>query len=508
MLVTLFAAAGCGKEVGGDGFVPDPPSAGNGGLPSSVGGSPEGGASNVAGGGKASMGGKGGRGGSSGRAGAGGRGGQAGTRPMPEGGMGGDPDGAVCGNGVTEPSEECDDGNTKSGDGCSATCKSACEICEKTFCKAVQAGEAGEHNANSDDPLTASPDLYTDCYQMPGQVGSGPAAGQITKSEACRAMVDCIRTEQCAQFVPPERVRVDAERNYTFLHCFCSYDLSASNPNYLSVCKDAASFDPKTDPNYIGKCKREIHEASQYDNLGSVLLSPYTRKSSPLGGANNLLQWCDQRLCAEECLPETSAGVVATITADILATKNAAGESAVGDLIADALRAATASDLALVQNAVFSYEYAARGLIYNAAPRPADAPGRVLESEVRGLLLGFNPQVANVQVQGQRLVTLKLTGRQVYDLLQAQWGQLQVSGLTWSWDAATSNVTEVRKNDAPIDKAASYSVTVIEPLAKLITGATEVVVTDKNAVEEFVKYLKAQPQPVAPPALNRITRLN
>ena len=30
---------------------------------------------------------------------------------------------SVCGNGVIEGSEECDDGNTQDGDGCSSTCK-------------------------------------------------------------------------------------------------------------------------------------------------------------------------------------------------------------------------------------------------------------------------------------------------------------------------------------------------------------------------------------------------
>ena len=30
---------------------------------------------------------------------------------------------AICGNGVLEPSEECDDGNNDDGDGCSANCE-------------------------------------------------------------------------------------------------------------------------------------------------------------------------------------------------------------------------------------------------------------------------------------------------------------------------------------------------------------------------------------------------
>ncbi|HEU0030095.1 MAG TPA: DUF4215 domain-containing protein [Kofleriaceae bacterium] len=37
------------------------------------------------------------------------------------------PPGPVCGNGVVETGEECDDGNTTSGDGCSSTC-----VCEDT----------------------------------------------------------------------------------------------------------------------------------------------------------------------------------------------------------------------------------------------------------------------------------------------------------------------------------------------------------------------------------------
>jgi cysteine-rich repeat protein len=31
--------------------------------------------------------------------------------------------GAVCGDGIVEPPEQCDDGNTVSGDGCSSTCQ-------------------------------------------------------------------------------------------------------------------------------------------------------------------------------------------------------------------------------------------------------------------------------------------------------------------------------------------------------------------------------------------------
>src|SRR5471032_871374 len=38
-------------------------------------------------------------------------------------GGGGDDTPATCGNGVVDPGEACDDGNTNNGDGCSSTCQ-------------------------------------------------------------------------------------------------------------------------------------------------------------------------------------------------------------------------------------------------------------------------------------------------------------------------------------------------------------------------------------------------
>lgn len=55
-----------------------------------------------------------------------------------------------CGNGVVDPGEECDDGNTRSGDCCSATCEReivcpACEACDSTTLTCVPAPRAFCH---------------------------------------------------------------------------------------------------------------------------------------------------------------------------------------------------------------------------------------------------------------------------------------------------------------------------------------------------------------------------
>ncbi len=80
---------------------------GTGGAPAGTGGS----------GGTVGTGGATGTGGASGSSGSSGTGGSAGT-----GGTGISTVAIVCGNGIVEASEQCDDGNQTNGDGCSATC--------------------------------------------------------------------------------------------------------------------------------------------------------------------------------------------------------------------------------------------------------------------------------------------------------------------------------------------------------------------------------------------------
>jgi len=517
-LVGLFVAAGCGDETGGDGFVPDNPASagkagggGEGGMeptPSSgtVGMGGEGGEPSLPTSGKGS----GGHGGTAGKS----SGGAAGTA-MTEGGMAGmggetGPK-SVCGNSIVEPGEDCDDGNTKSFDGCPADCHASCEVCEKTFCAAVRSDTAGEFNWQAQ--VKKNPyDPFTNCSTLAGTALHGPAQN-VPRAELCEALVDCVRRERCAQLVPdrPPPPANEGAATYDFMHCFCSLDVTS--PDYVNTCKLPESFDPNAKPNYIGKCKREFQEAAEADTEDQVL-GAITSNSKAFASGNTLLESCDRVLCTEECLPEASVGVVAQITTDILAAKNGPGESAIGDLLADAERAATGTDFAFVNDGSYGSDYGAPGFIFHGAPgRAADADGRVLESEVRQLLFGMVGSTGVNDQAGRLLLTMQLTGQQIYAFLTSRVEAsqpaprlfTQVSGLTYTWDATAHVVTEVRKDGGLIDKAASYSVTVNDSFSKYVVGAASVVTTDKNPEQELVKYLKAQPQPVAPPTLNRIS---
>src|SRR6185437_11189041 len=83
-----------------------------------------------------------------------------------EAGCGGSTPGPVCGNGVVEAGEQCDDGNTKSGDGCSSTCQkeSSTPVCGNGV---VEAGE------QCDDGNTKSGDGCSSTCQKEAVCGNG-----------------------------------------------------------------------------------------------------------------------------------------------------------------------------------------------------------------------------------------------------------------------------------------------------------------------------------------------
>jgi cysteine-rich repeat protein len=507
-ILTLLNAGACADEMGGDGWVPPRAMTDNGGEPASGGmlGGSEGG-----GGGEGPMtagksgGGKGGKGGSGGKAGTGGTTGEGGEgiAGMP------DPGGSVCGNGVTEPPlEDCDDGNTVGSDACPANCRLACETCEKTYCKAVRSAEAGKHGWALEAQQTPA-DLYTNCMNMPGLALGGPAQG-VERSELCRNVVDCVRREQCEQFVPDDLNESQTQTTFAFLRCYCDLDVTASD--YVSQC---------TGPGYVpGKCARELQEASELETK-AVFGIHFGANGHAFGASNVLLLQCDKKLCLEECYPEHSSGPVAEIGTDIVWQTNAAGESPLGNLIVDAHRAATGTDFGLMFFALgetgFLGDFGSGGLWYDATPgRAADANGRVLESELGHVIFGMNPRPPRVhQYAGNKLVTTQVTGLVLYNILSAFFDQVHVSGLAYTWDASlvANRVTEIRKNGTPIDSASTYALTTNNVAAATIVEAgilepaafTE---TDKNPLEETKKYLKSLPQPVMPPPLDRVIRLN
>jgi 5'-nucleotidase len=203
--------------------------------------------------------------------------------------------------------------------------------------------------------------------------------------------------------------------------------------------------------------------------------------------------------------------VIGSITADITRTNNAAGESALGDVIADAQLAATAPDALGGAKIAFMNPGGIRAdLVYNQISG-GELPGEVTFAE------SFT-----VQPFGNNLVTMSLTGAQIEMLLEQQFGNpnptsnriLQVSeGFTYEWSASAPigdkvNPASIKLNGVVLDPAASYRVTVNSFLAdggdnfsvlKLGTNRLGGAV-DTAALEDYFKMYS----PVAPGPQNRI----
>jgi 5'-nucleotidase len=197
--------------------------------------------------------------------------------------------------------------------------------------------------------------------------------------------------------------------------------------------------------------------------------------------------------------------VVGTITATITRTANAAGESALGDVIADAqLAATTPADLGGAQIAFMNAGGIRADLGYDQISG-GEQPGEVTYGEA-----------FTVQPFGNSLVTMTLTGAQIDAVLEQQFtggiGILQVStgfSYTYSLSAAPgTKVSGLTLNGSPIDPAASYRVTVNNFLAEggdnytVLRDGTDRLGGDVD-LDALTKYLTAN-SPVAPGPQDRI----
>ena len=207
-----------------------------------------------------------------------------------------------------------------------------------------------------------------------------------------------------------------------------------------------------------------------------------------------VLQLVDQAIMTTGPL---TGQVVAEAAADIMSTQNAAGESALGNLIADAQRTIMDSDFAFMN------------------------PGGIRSDLLAGAVTWGD--LYTIQPFNNYLIKIELTGQQIYDLLNQQFTpyqpydrMLQVSGLTYTWDAsrpANDLIVEVRKEGDPIDAAGVYTVTVNSFLAG---GGDQFTVLPEGTVMEvgpidldaLIEYIQNLPQPITYAIDGRIERVN
>jgi 5'-nucleotidase len=207
--------------------------------------------------------------------------------------------------------------------------------------------------------------------------------------------------------------------------------------------------------------------------------------------------------------------VVGSVSADITRAQTTAGESALGDVIADAQLAATRD--------------AAKGNAVIAFMNPGGIRADFIASQISGGEQAGQTtygEAFTVQPFGNSLVTMSLTGEQIDTLLEQQWSGgnaaspriLQVSnGFTYTWDASKPNtdrvnIADIRLNAQPIGASTTYRVTVNSFLSE---GGDNFVILRQGInrlggeidLDALTAYFAAN-SPVAPGPRTRITRLN
>jgi 5'-nucleotidase len=196
-----------------------------------------------------------------------------------------------------------------------------------------------------------------------------------------------------------------------------------------------------------------------------------------------------------------------SITETLSRVPNNAGESPLGDIIADAQLVATSA--------------AASGGAVIAFTNPGGIRIDIARKDEGAVT--YADLFASQPFRNQ-LVTLTLTGKQIKDMLEQQWLDpkrpriLQVSkGFAYAWDNSKPNGERILPermslNGAPIDPAANYRVTVNNFLS--VGGDGFTVLKDATAqqisvydIDALHAYFQAN-SPIGPGAANRITRVD
>jgi 5'-nucleotidase len=176
-------------------------------------------------------------------------------------------------------------------------------------------------------------------------------------------------------------------------------------------------------------------------------------------------------------------------------TENAAGESQLGDLIADAQAEATGTQMTFMNAGGIRADLAAGDITYNA--------------------------LFTIQPFGNTLVTMNLTGGQIYQVLEQQFagafGQtstkiMKTSGFHYTWDStkpAGSKIVEVDIAGVPIDLNATYAITCNNFMATGGDGFTTFISGTNQTggpvdLDALIAYVKAH-TPFTAGTLDRIT---
>lgn len=187
------------------------------------------------------------------------------------------------------------------------------------------------------------------------------------------------------------------------------------------------------------------------------------------------------KLAEEKVSPVVNAHV-GTLQHNLSRSQNSAGESALGNLIADAFKAVSHADIGFTNSSGIRTDLKAGEVTWG--------------------------QIYAVQPFGNAVIKMEFKGQDILDLLEQQWKVqhktiLQVSGLTYSYDEhkpVDYRITAVRVNGQPLEPGKVYTVAVNSYLANGGSGFTvmkrgKFIENGPKDMDVLITHIKSLPQP-------------
>jgi len=198
---------------------------------------------------------------------------------------------------------------------------------------------------------------------------------------------------------------------------------------------------------------------------------------------------------AEAAVSAKVDAVVGEAAAELTLQPSCSGESALGDLVADAQRGAVDAQIALVTPAWLRAGIDAGSITWG--------------------------ELFTVQPFGNRIVTVSVPGSTLVRILESQWTDpdkvrvLHVSGMRYAWDPNAlpgQRVRGVFVGDAPLDPGAAYTVAVSDFLADGGDNLHELAGLPRKAegpldVEALASHVRAFDRAIVPDLDGRVERL-
>ncbi|MDK2916586.1 MAG: 5-nucleotidase [Euryarchaeota archaeon] len=219
------------------------------------------------------------------------------------------------------------------------------------------------------------------------------------------------------------------------------------------------------------------------------IVPAYRDGAVPDPAAQSLLEAC------REAIGPMVSRVITTTSADITRVQTDAGESALGNLVADSLRAAMGADIAFITT---------------GSLRADLAEGDVTWGDLYA-----------VQPFSSTVLSMTLTGEQVRAALERQWEaplpphNLAVSGLTYTFDERKpvgDRVVEVWVNGTPLDPNGNYTAAMVNFLAGggdkyTVFREGKNIANGPYDVDALVAYMESLPAPVEMKPEGRVAKV-